>query len=220
MDTYKVIFFGDSICYGQGVSLFRGWVPRIASRLEDNVRRYNFQILVTNASVNGNTTRLALERMPYEIQATSPDILIVQFGMNDCNYWETDHGIPRVSPKAFAANLEEIITRAFNFEVKHVILNTNHPTLRNQTIMAGSHITYQESNESYNRLIRLVAGLFADRVILNDIEVAVQNAVNAGQSLESLLQPDSLHLSEKGHDLYFDVSYPIVWNKILQLANA
>ena len=26
----KIHFFGDSICFGQGVSIIHGWVPRIA----------------------------------------------------------------------------------------------------------------------------------------------------------------------------------------------
>ena len=31
----KIHFFGDSICFGQGVSIIHGWVPRIAKNLLD-----------------------------------------------------------------------------------------------------------------------------------------------------------------------------------------
>ena len=30
----RVFFFGDSICFGQGVSIHRGWVTRIASETD------------------------------------------------------------------------------------------------------------------------------------------------------------------------------------------
>ena len=68
--------------------------------------------------------------MPYDIQSHEPDLLLVQFGMNDCNFWESDRGNPRVSLDAFRANLREIYTRAFSFGVHNVIQLTNHPSGR------------------------------------------------------------------------------------------
>ena len=113
----RVFFFGDSICYGQGISVHKGWIPKISSAFEDN----KLDVLVANSAVNGRTTRQALETMPFEIQNYKPEILIVQFGMNDCNYWLSDKGLPRVSKKSFKANLEEIITRGFNFGCKKIL---------------------------------------------------------------------------------------------------
>ncbi len=93
----KIHFFGDSICFGQGVSIIHGWVPRIAKNLLDIFSKKNVSINISNNAVNGRTTRQALESMPYEIQNSYPDILIIQFGMNDCNYWKSDNGVPRVN---------------------------------------------------------------------------------------------------------------------------
>jgi acyl-CoA thioesterase-1 len=217
--TVRVFFFGDSICFGQGVSIHKGWVPRISASLSDLARDYDREVIVINTSVNGNTTRQALERMPYDIQSQSPDILITHFGMNDCNYWETDRGNPRVSPKAFAANLEEIITRAFSFGTKKVLINTNHLTGRDQQEMASSGITYQESNERYNQIIReVVASVRDSRVVLTDVEKEFASFVNKSrEKLLSLLLPDLLHLSVKGHDLYFQTVYPAVERAVLDL---
>jgi acyl-CoA thioesterase I len=114
-DPLRVVFFGDSICVGQGVSLFKGWVTKIASGLDLLSQEIGREIVVVNASVNGNTTRQALERMPYEVQSHGVDILLTQFGLNDCNLWLTDGGLPRVSADAFAANLKEIIARGRRF---------------------------------------------------------------------------------------------------------
>lgn len=209
----SVYFFGDSICFGQGVSIHKGWVPRISARLEQLGKEFGREVTVINTSINGNTTRMALERMPYDIQSHAPDIMILQFGMNDCNYWETDRGLPRVSLKAFSANLEEIIARAFNFNVKHIIVNTNHPTLRNANTIPNTNTTYQKSNELYNEEIRrTVTNLNDDRVVLNDMEKAFTGKLQHGNKLEKLLLSDCLHLSEAGHDLYFDAIVPKIEN--------
>jgi acyl-CoA thioesterase I len=76
---------------------------------------HGVETMVANPSINRNTTRMALERMAYDVQTQDPHVVLVQFAMNDCNYWETDRGLPRVSPAAFKAKLHEIILRARTF---------------------------------------------------------------------------------------------------------
>lgn len=101
----NIYFFGDSISFGQGVSIDLGWVTKLSAKLR--IKFPQQDITAINSSINGNTTRMALERMPYDIQSHDVDILVIGFGMNDCNYWETDKGVPRVSPLAFEANLKK-----------------------------------------------------------------------------------------------------------------
>ena len=205
----NILFFGDSICFGQYVSVHRGWVTRVAQELEELSQKYNLNVVVVNSSVNGCTTRQALERMPYDIQSWKADIITVQFGMNDCNYWQTDRGVPRVSPAAFAANLEEIISRALIFNIKTVFLSTNHPSTRDQQIMPYTSITYQDSNKQYNEIIRQVVKK-NDRVKLIDIESHfLSYTQNKRDCLKTLLLPDGVHLSVEGHNVYFSYTYPI-----------
>ena len=209
--VFKIFFFGDSICFGQGVSLHRGWVPRLAHFLSEKFDGRQLETLVINSSINGSTTRQALERMPYDIQTHRPDLLIVQYGMNDCNYWQTDGGLPRVSPGGFQANLNEILERAFTFGTSKVILNTNHPTARRQEAMTNTHLTYEDSNRQYNQLIREVGVQWDERVVLNDMEnIFLQYMKERDETLKDLLLPDQLHLSEEGHDLYFSSLQPLV----------
>ncbi|MPY73453.1 MAG: hypothetical protein GEU87_04280 [Alphaproteobacteria bacterium] len=202
----RMTFFGDSICVGQGVSIYNGWVTRVAGRLERIAEDRNREIVVTNASVNGNTTRQALERMPYDVQSHGVDVLIVQFGMNDCNYWQTDRGLPRVSPAGFAANLAEIIDRGRAFGANWIFLHNNHPTTRDRELFPGAPKTYEESNREYNAIVRRVAAEAADDVVFIDIEASFKDiAGDDRERLASLLLADGLHLSRKGHDVYFDV---------------
>ena len=110
----KLFFFGDSICNGQFVNINEGFVNKISNKLKKSKKK----IFVTNNSVDGRTTRQALEDMPFQIQRHKPEILYIQFGLNDCNFWLTDKGLPRVSLDSFKANLSEIIDRGMKHRSK------------------------------------------------------------------------------------------------------
>ena len=197
--------------------MYQGWVTRVAGQLEDLANETGREIIVANASVNGNTTRQALERMGYEVQSHGVDVLIVQFGMNDCNFWETDHGLPRVSPEAFAANLKEIIARGIKFGAKTVFLHNNHPTTRDDEKFPFADTSYQASNRNYNAIVREVAAEMPANVVFTDIETGFYDSnEQTKQGLDKLLLADGLHLSRAGHELYFD----LVSDKIVEAVNA
>lgn len=203
----NLFFFGDSISFGQEISVDLTWVNKIAQQLHQKYGQDSTTVI--NTSINGNTTRMALERMPYDVQSHEVDVLVVGFGMNDCNYWLTDKGVPRVSPKAFRANLEEIVERAFHFGVKQVILRTNHPSPRTD-YMINTDITYGESNHFYNEIIREVAR-DDSRIIFVDVEQEFNRYIEKHHvRLEELTLPDGVHLSLLGHEVYFDCMYPVI----------
>ena len=211
----KLTFFGDSICVGQGVSIFRGWVTRIAEVLERQSQKSNRAIIVSNSSVNGRTTRQALEDMPYQVQNHQPDILVIQFGLNDCNYWQTDRGTPRVSRNAFIANLEEIIERGLNCGVRYVLLNNNHPTSRSMETIPFTNITYEDSNRAYNEAVRTVAARAKAPVIFQDVEAFFLDFLSQSEeSIENYLLDDGLHLNSAGHQIYFDLMRPVILDAV------
>lgn len=205
----KIIVFGDSISFGQYISPHKTWVGQISVMLENLSAEIQRDIEFQCEAVNGRTTRMALETIPQEVQKHNPDIVIVQFGLNDCNYWDSDEGLPRVSREAFGANLTEIVSRCLNFGSKRVFVNTNHPTTRTESLRALPSLSYQDSNESYSRKIRECVEKFNDRrVSLIDIENTVLRRLESEQCLVQdfiLPPPDALHLSLFGHDHYVQV---------------
>jgi len=206
----KVTFFGDSTCVGQGVSIYQGWVTKIARYLDEYGASLGCDILVTNSSINGRTTRQALEDMPYHVQSQAPEILVVQFGLNDCNCWATDRGLPRVSLPAFLANLREIISRAQRFGAHRVLLNNNHPTSRDSQIMPDTDFTYEASNRRYNAAIREMAPGLPAGVSFQDIEHHFRSHLIGPEPIEKYLLADGLHLSTAGHDCYYELMLPTI----------
>lgn len=200
----NIFFFGDSISFGQFIPPHLIWVNKLSEKLYLDNRLDKPKIM--NCSVNGNTTRMALERLQYDVGCHGIDIIMIQFGMNDCNYWKTDKGLARVSPRSFEANLHEIIEKCKNFGAKLIFLGTNHPSTRDYKY-DGLPFSYQDKNREYNQIIRKVA--IDANVVLIDNEKHWQMHLNAGANLQDLVLQDEIHLSEKGHELYFEYIYPI-----------
>jgi len=199
----KIFFFGDSTCFGQFVSPHKIWITQISKQLE--LEGYDFWL--NNISHSGDTTRMALEKMPFDVQSHGLDIFYTQFGMNDCNYWRTDKGVPRVSERAFEANLIEMVERARIFGAKSVMLGVNHMSTKTNKI-DQKDFSYQDSNKKYNEIIRSVAK--ETNAIIIDHEKSFEEAIKKGAKLEDLLLEDQIHLSDEGHTIYFNNIYPIL----------
>jgi len=210
----KILFFGDSICVGQGISIHKGCVALISAHLEENRSTFGKNILVINSSVNGRTSRQALEDMPYHVQNQSPDILVIQYGLNDCNHWVTDRGLPRVSLDAFKGNLKEIIHRGKKFGAKQVILNNNHPTTLDQENIPDTEFTFEHFNKKYNEATRKLATEMQEEVTFLDIESHFLQLVKKGKKMSDFLLEDGLHLGESGHQIYFELVNPVIENAI------
>ncbi len=200
-----VVFMGDSITEGQYVHHSLRWSEIVSSRLKTRfAERLNSERQFYYVhGVSGENTRQGLERFPRDVQQFRPDLVTLQFGLNDCNCWDTDLGLPRVSEAAYRANLVEMIDRSRRFGAKHIILSTNHPTLRFRKLASGQSL--EERRAIYNKIVREVAEVTG--VTLCDIE-SVFSRFNRAQLEELLLpEPDVLHLSPAGHRVYADAIY-------------
>jgi lysophospholipase L1-like esterase len=176
-----VVAFGDSITFGQYLAPADPPWPALIEGHD-----------VVAAGVPSDTTRLGLERFPKEVQARLPEVVVIQFGHNDCNRWDTDRGLPRVSPDAYRANLAEMVARCRMFTAVP-LLCTITPTTRSKR--------HAEDTEVYNRILREVAA--DDFVDLIDVRSIFEAwAADRGEDDASLLLDDGLHLSPTGHRVY------------------
>jgi len=171
-----IVCIGDSITYGQRLPLHQRAWPLLITRHR-----------IISHGVPGDTTRLALDRFPSDVQSLRPDGVIIQFGHNDCNRWQTDLGLPRVSQRAFAANLEEMVIRCRTFGA-HPFLCSLTPSFRNKT--------HTEDSMIYDHIVRGVA---------DDFHVTLIDVRSAFIGQDGLLMEDGLHITGDGHIVYASV---------------
>jgi lysophospholipase L1-like esterase len=197
-----VVFMGDSITEGQYVHHSVRWTALVSSSIRKQFASTESELhFFFNRGVSGETTRQGLERFPRDVQNVRPDIMTLQFGLNDCNCWDTDLGLSRVSEAAYRANLIEMIDRARRFGAKRIILSTNHPTLRHAQLASGESL--EQRRVRYNNIVRNVAVVTG--VTLCDIEQAFSRYDRPRLAELLLPPPDVLHLSKEGHSCYASV---------------
>lgn len=165
-----VVCFGDSITAGQFVAPEHSW-PRLLTGHTVIVR-----------AVPGDTTRLGLERFP-QVQEIRPDAVVIQFGHNDANRWDSDRGLPRVSLAAYEANLHELVARAQHFGIRPYLVTLT-PTWKAPL--------YDATCETYDAVLRRVAGRTGAALI--DVRERITS--------RGFLLDDGLHLNPTGHQVY------------------
>lgn len=188
----KIACFGDSITTGTLVSAHKTWVSLLSKNLSDKA-------IVNGIGINGNTTRQALDRLSTDIYKFEYNFIIIQFGLNDLNRWETEKNFSRVDIDSFEANYMEIITKcSLAAKIHNIIICTNHAINGKQNL--------SQLNLKYNDRIRKLSFNQFIPVELIDREILCKG---------DILLADGIHLNENGHKQYFEQTYKKIndlWN--------
>lgn len=106
-DGDRVVFLGDSI------TVLHTWtrLVEVAVRLRAPTWRVQF----INAGVGGNTVADALARLDVDVLAHRPDVVFVNFGMNDASY------PPGTLDADFEKNMVTLLDRLAREKVRHVV---------------------------------------------------------------------------------------------------
>ncbi len=177
MSDRLVVCVGDSITYAEHLPREQAWTTLLQARLG---------CPVLNRGVCADTTRLGLERFPRDVQEPlaaheGPATVVIQFGANDANRWETDLHHPRVSRRAFVANLHEMVDRARRFGAREVVLVTIARHLRGPQL-------------------RLDCAVYSDEI--RRVAVATSAILFDAEALGPLTYIDGLHLDQLGNARY------------------
>jgi acyl-CoA thioesterase-1 len=92
-----ILVLGDSLSAGYGIPVEQGWVARLQQQLD--AAGYGYRVV--NASVSGETTVGALERLPRALERHRPAIVVIELGGND--------GLRGLPVDELRANLEALI---------------------------------------------------------------------------------------------------------------
>ncbi len=171
-DTTKtIVFFGDSITAGYGISLENAFPALIQNRIDSLGKSYQ----VMNAGLSGETTAGGLQRIDW-ILRSKPDIFILELGGND--------GLRGLSLAETRKNLTAMINKikAASGETK--------------ILLAGMQIP-PNLGQAYTDDFK---NLFAEVAKQNDVELIPFLLVNVGGEKELNLS-DGIHPNESGHKI-------------------
>ncbi len=199
--TLTIVAFGDS------TTAPRQGVEKVyPQRLEELLAARGYQAKVVNAGVGGNTTAAAVERYQNDVIAHRPDMVIIQFGLNDSAV-DVSEGkqTPRLALHLYERNLNNLL-RDLAWRSVRVILMTPNPMLWTDARKArysGPPYDHDDRwganplNQHYAAAVRRIAD--AHDVPLVDVYrfFETYDAVE-GQSAEDLMS-DGAHPNDRGH---------------------
>jgi lysophospholipase L1-like esterase len=117
-----IVALGDSTTVGY--SVIDGYPRKLARQLFEN----GISAAVINSGVNGDTTAGARERFERDVLSHDPDVVIIQFGLNDQTvrlYQRPEDVKSYVTETQFASNLRYFISELRRREVKIVLMTPN-----------------------------------------------------------------------------------------------
>jgi acyl-CoA thioesterase-1 len=182
----KILFFGDSLTEGLGLSFREESYPyQIQSKLKND----GLDCEIINAGVSGDTTSGGLSRLDWVI-STDFDLFVLELGANDM--------MRGVKPSLVEENLKKIISRVKQKNPKTKILLIPMKPFPNLGIVYGKKFEkiYKNVSESEkvplsNFLLEKVAGI------------------------KSLNQKDGIHPTKEGHMIMADTIYEDVKKLLL-----
>lgn len=175
-----IIFFGDSITAGYGLSKEQAFPALIENRLKSD--NYNFQVV--NAGLSGETSAGGLSRISW-ILKQPVDIFVLELGAND--------GLRGLPPQETKKNLQGIIdkVREKNPEVEIVI--------------AGMMVPPNMGKE-YSREFQTIFSELAKKNNATLIPFILEGV--AGH--QELNLGDGIHPNVKGHQMVAEQLYPVL----------
>lgn len=173
-----IVAFGDSITAGYAVRKgFPAFWKEMLAQLYPDVR-----IEMINSGVSGDTTMDGLARLDWAVLSCEPDLVTINFGINDCVYG--------LGLEEFEANLVEMIRRIRAGPASEILLLSSQPL---------ETPPYDRLVLDYYQAIERVAKEMDVGFV--DVYGAWMDRVKAGTPLGSLIIPGLDHPNEAGYKI-------------------
>lgn len=168
-----MLILGDSLSAGYGLPTEQSW-PQMLDR---ELAYWTF----TNASISGETSQGALNRLP-ALLATKPDALLIEIGAND---GLRGYPVPRIR-----TNIQQIIDMAKQAQIKVVLMQIRIPPNYGPRYTQQFETMYQEL-ATENELV--FWPFFMEKIAVDP----------------TLIQPDGLHPNAKGQPVIVEQLKPL-----------
>ncbi|MFM7887107.1 MAG: SGNH/GDSL hydrolase family protein [Pseudanabaena sp.] len=169
-----VVFFGDS-------------------RTVDWPEIPNIPFEFINRGINGQTTEQVLGRLSAHVGSLSPQIVVVQVGVNDLADLATLPNAPRNIINTCKQNIQKIVDRLAKEVKATVILTTIFPAGESQSLRWP-----EEADRAIIEVNQFIKSLKSDRVII--LDAAALLADERGK-VRQIYSRDLLHLNKRGYTM-------------------
>ena len=193
-----IVFFGDSVTFGYGVDTeTESFYALIGKIMKSGI--YG-DVLTVNAGVSGEDTSEALGRISTDLAAHNPDIVVIAFGLNDCQN-------KTMTPGKFRENINKMI-EAIPSQTEILLATSNSFMETGQPFRKD----FNDLLEPYTKATRNIAR--EKGLTLIDVNDAWDDYLNKNKKNMESLYVDPTHPSAKGHRLIY-ATYMDVLRKLL-----
>lgn len=185
-EEVKIAALGDSLTYGWMVE--NGYIDYLKKMIEKDYPRCSCRIF--NRGVPGDTARDGLRRMDHDILRVNPDVVLIQFALNDAymNY----------SPEEYQKNIDTIIIKIRDSTKSEIALVTSSAILNREENLHARRF-YKKLYESAERFDLPVAA----------VHEYWESRISSGVVHASLVQGDGVHPTEKGYELMAEAVFSL-----------
>lgn len=174
-----MLVLGDSLSAAYGIPIEQGWVALLEQRLEASGYRYR----VINASISGDTSRGARERLDNILRHEHPAVAIIELGGND--------GLRGIQPEEMRRNLAAIIERLQETGARIVLVPMKMPPNYGPAFTKKFEQVYTELANKYDVVL--------SQFLLEDIAEHPE-----------LMQDDGIHPTAEAQSQILDNIWPVL----------
>ncbi len=182
----SLVVLGDSLSAGYGMSQQQSWVGVLQQRWQQTQP----SIELINASISGDTTQGALNRLEGILKTHQPDAVLVELGGND--------GLRGFTPTTIKANLRQIIERLQADDIKVAVSQIRIPPNYGQRYSQMFADIFPELTSATNTVL---VPFFMEEIAMKP-ELMQNDGIHpnreAQDDIADIMEPHLLELLEKG----------------------
>ena len=199
------------VTFGDSTTARRGSLKVYSELLRKELPGRNLPATVINAGVGGNTTRAARSRFEKDVLKHRPQVVILQFGINDSavDVWRKPPATaPRIAREAYIDNLRYFIRQLKASNARVIVMTPNPLRWTPKLKQLYGREPYDTSDEDgFNVVLREYAAAVrqlaaSEQVTLVDIDREFRQWKGDG-GIDALLL-DGMHPNTAGHRLIAD----------------
>ena len=195
-----IVFFGDSVTYGYGIDTeTESFFARIDKIMKSGI--YG-NVKAINAGINGDDTNEALQRLSTDVLVHKPDIVVIAFGLNDCQN-------KSMTTEKFSNNI--------NLMLDVIPKNTEVILATSNTFMETGQSLWRNLNSTFSPYMKEIMKIASERRLsLIDVNAAWQNHLQMNPRTIESMYIDSTHPSAKGHRLIYKTYMDVLRKKLMK----